>query len=63
MTFNPELAPWSMLLQQGQIYESMMGDNKEEAQHHLEEIKVVLIKRLISEHLRFIGVAKKDADH
>lgn len=59
ITFNPELAPWSMLFQQGQIYESMTGDSKEEAQHHLEEIKVVLIKRLISEHLRFIGVAKK----
>ena len=28
-------------------------------QHHLEEIKVVLIKRLISDQLPYIGVAKK----
>lgn len=57
--FNPELAPWAMLFQQGEIYESLGTELREKARHHLEEIKVVLIKAMISDHLRFIGVAKK----
>ena len=59
LTFNPELAPWSMLFQQGEMYEKLASEGKERALHHLEEIKVVLIKGMISDHLRFIGVAKK----
>lgn len=59
LSFNPELAPWAMLFQQGEIYEQMLPENKERAIHHLEEIKVVLIKAMISDHLRFIGVAKQ----
>lgn len=59
LTFNPELAPWAMLFQQGDIYESLPAFEQEKSKHHLEEIKVVLIKGMISDHLRFIGVAKK----
>jgi hypothetical protein len=59
LTFNPELAPWEMLFQQGEIYEQMPPPEQEQFKHHLEEIKVVLIKRMISEHLQFIAVAKK----
>lgn len=59
LTFNPELAPWAMLFQQGEIYESLPAFEQEKSKHHLEEIKVVLIKGMISDHLRFIGVAKK----
>ncbi len=59
LSFNPELAPWAMLFQQGEIYEKMLPDNKGKSLHHLEEIKVVLIKAMLSDHLKFIGVAKR----
>ncbi|WP_374688823.1 PEP/pyruvate-binding domain-containing protein [Promineifilum sp.] len=59
ISFNPEIAPWEMLFQQGEIYERMPSDQLENYGHHLEEIKVVLIKRLMSDQLPFIGVAKR----
>lgn len=58
LTFNPEIAPWELLFRQGEIYENMSPTEQEKVFHHLQEIKVVLIKRLISDHLQFIGVAK-----
>lgn len=58
LTFNPEIAPWELLFRQGAHYESLSPPQQEEIQHHLEELKVVLIKRLISDHLPFIGIAK-----
>lgn len=59
LAFNPELAPWEMLFRQGEIYESIPEADRERVRHHLEEIRVVLIKGMISDHLQFIGVAKK----
>ncbi len=59
LRFNPEIAPWELLFQQGEIYESLPPNERESVQHHLEEIKVVLIKRMISDQLPFIGVARK----
>lgn len=59
LTFNPEIAPWELLFRQGEIYEAMPPPQKEKVSHHLEEIKVVLIKGMISDQLPFIGVAKK----
>lgn len=59
LTFNPEIAPWELLFQQGELYEQMEGDEREQVEHHLQEIKVVLIKRMISDQLPYIGVAKK----
>lgn len=59
LTFNPEIAPWNLLFQQGEIYEQMPPPEREKISHHLEEIKVVLIKRMISDQLPFIGVARK----
>ncbi|MCB8985375.1 MAG: PEP/pyruvate-binding domain-containing protein [Ardenticatenaceae bacterium] len=58
LTFNPEIAPWELLFRQGEIYEAMPLPEQEKVKHHLQEIKVVLIKRLISDQLPFIGVAK-----
>ncbi len=57
--FNPELAPWEVLFRQGEIYERLPRSELERGQHHLEEIKVVLIKRMISDQLPYIGVAKR----
>lgn len=59
LTFNPEIAPWELLFRQGEIYEALPLPEKQKIKHHLEELKVVLIKRLISDQLPFIGVAKK----
>lgn len=59
ISFNPEIAPWEMLFRQGELYERMSTEALESHHHHLEEIKVVLIKRLMSDQLPFIGVAKR----
>jgi hypothetical protein len=59
LSFNPEIAPWSMLFKQGEIYERLPKVQKEKVSHHLEEIKVVLIKGMISDQLPYIGVAKQ----
>ncbi len=59
LTFNPEIAPWAMLFEQGSIYDALPPPEQEKVKHHLEEIKVVLIKRLLSDHLPFIRLAKQ----
>ncbi len=59
LTFNPEIAPWELLFRQGERYEVLPTAEREKVKHHLQEIKVVLIKGMISDQLRFIGVAKK----
>jgi hypothetical protein len=56
--FNPELAPLDLLLKQAAHYESLPETERAEVQHHLEEIYVVLIKTMISDHLGFVRVAK-----
>jgi len=56
--FNPELAPLDLLLKQAAHYESLPESERAEVQHHLEEIIVVLIKTMISDHLGFVRVAK-----
>lgn len=48
-----------MLFDQGKIYEALPPPEQKKVSHHLEEIKVVLIKGMISDHLDFIRVAKK----
>ncbi len=58
LKFNPEIAPWELLFKQGELYEARPRPNRKEVQHHLQEIKVVLIKRMISDQLKFIAVAK-----
>ncbi len=59
LTFNPEIAPWALLFKQGELYDALPPPEKELIKHHLEEIKVVLIKRLLSDQLPYIAVAKK----
>ncbi|NLF66151.1 MAG: hypothetical protein GX579_16295, partial [Chloroflexi bacterium] len=59
LAFNPEVAPWPLLFEQGELYEQLPPDEREQVDHHLEEIKVVLIKGMISDQLPYIGIAKK----
>jgi len=58
LTFNPELAPVEMLLREAERYTAMPPDQLEKVGHHLEEITVVLIKTLVSDHLDFVRIAK-----
>jgi len=58
LNFNPEIAPWALLFQQGELYDQLPPPEQEKVKHHLEEIKVVLIKRLMSDQLAFIAIAK-----
>ena len=58
LRFNPEVAPWEVLFRQGELYERLPPAERQSVEHHLEEIKVVLIKRMISDQLPYIGIAK-----
>ncbi len=59
LTYNPELAPWNLLFQQAEAYESLPPAEFAKVQHHLKEIVVVLIKAMISDQLAFVRVAKE----
>jgi hypothetical protein len=58
LSFNPELAPWSILFDRGEAYERLPPEQADRVKHHLREIIVVLLKGLISDHLAFVGIAK-----
>ncbi len=58
MDFNPELAPWDVLFAKGRQYEALPPEQQVLIRHHLKEIIVVLIKAMISDNLRFVGIAK-----
>jgi hypothetical protein len=59
LTFHPELAPWDMLFAQGEAFEALAEPEREKVEHHLMEIKVVLIKAMMSDHLDYVGIAKR----
>jgi len=56
--FNPELAPQQMLFEQALAIEAMPASQRERFQARLLEIKVVLIRRMISDQLAYINIAK-----
>lgn len=59
LTFHPELAPWDMLFAKGEAYEALPEEQRGAVEHHLQEIKVVLIKAMISDHLEYVGIARE----
>lgn len=59
ISFNPELAPWSMLFALGEEYESYPPEKRAPVQHHLKEIVVVLTKGMISDQLDFVALARE----
>ena len=56
--FNPELAPQNMLFEQAAAIETLPPREAERAQARLQEIKVVLIRRMISDQLAYVNIAK-----
>jgi hypothetical protein len=58
MSFNPELAPQNMLFDQAFAIERMPSEERAQAEARLQEIKVVLIRTLISDQLAYMKIAK-----
>ena len=57
--FNPELAPLEMVLRQAEKYEALPETERASVDHHLQELRVVLLKSLVSDQLAFIHIAKR----
>ncbi len=58
-TFNPEVAPEALLFEQAMAIERMASPERETWKHRLRELKVVLIRKLISDQLGYIDIAKR----
>jgi hypothetical protein len=58
VSFNPELAPQDMLFEQALAIEKMPPEHRQRAEARLREIKVVLIRTLISDHLAYVNIAR-----
>jgi hypothetical protein len=58
MSFNPELAPQTMLFEQALAIEKMPSDQRAQHEARLQEIKVVLIRTMISDQLAYVKIAK-----
>jgi hypothetical protein len=59
LPFNPELAPLEMVLRQAEKYEALPAEQRAEVDHHLQELRVVLLKSLVSDQLAFIHIARR----
>jgi hypothetical protein len=58
VSFNPELAPQTMLFEQALMIERLPPEKRAEHEARLQEIKVVLIRTLISDQLAYVKIAK-----
>lgn len=56
--FNPELAPQNMLFEQAAAIERLPAPERKLAEARLQEIKVVLIRTMISDQLAYVKIAK-----
>jgi hypothetical protein len=59
LSLNPELAPPELLFQQAAAIEKLPVGQREQLDHRLREIKVVLIRLMISDQLGYINIAKQ----
>lgn len=59
ITFNPELAPQEMLFEQAESIEQMSEAERRKYEARLQEIKVVLIRTMISDQLAYLNIARK----
>lgn len=59
LPFNPELAPLEMVLRQAEKFESLRDAERAAVEHHLQELRVVLLKSLVSDQLAFIHIARR----
>ncbi len=59
VSFNPELAPQEMLFEHARTIENLPPDEFERYKHRLDELIVVLIRRMISDQLAYVNIARK----
>jgi hypothetical protein len=59
ISFNPELAPQEMLFEQARAIERLPEGDYVRYEHRHNELIVVLIRRMISDQLAYINIAKK----
>lgn len=59
ISFNPELAPQEMLIEQAQAIEQLPADEYTRYEHRYNELIVVLIRKIISDQLAYIDIAKE----
>jgi hypothetical protein len=59
VSFNPELAPLNLLFEHAKSIEKLPASQRERAEARLHEIKVVLIRTMISDQLAYINIAKE----
>jgi hypothetical protein len=59
VSFNPELAPQSMLFEQASHIEALPPEQRAQSEARLREIKVVLIRTMISDQLAYVNIAKE----
>jgi hypothetical protein len=58
-TFDPELMPVARLIEHALSIENIPAADRGALEHHLTELKVILIRRIISDQLEYINIAKK----
>ena len=59
VTFNPELAPQEMLFEQAEMIERLPVEKRKHLEARLQEIKVVLIRTMISDQLAYLKIARR----
>jgi hypothetical protein len=59
LAINPELAPLDLVFEQALTIENMPDSTRSKQIARLEESKVVLIRNLISDQLRYVNIAKE----
>ena len=59
LAINPEIAPLDLVFEQALTIENMPEEARTPHIARLEESKVVLIRNLISDHLRYVNIAKE----
>jgi len=59
LSINPELAPMELVFEQAMSIERMPVGDRAKLSARLEESKVVLIRHIISDQLRYINIAKE----
>lgn len=57
--FDPELMPVGRLIEHALSIENIPPQERGALEHHLTELKVILIRRIISDQLEYINIAKK----
>ena len=57
--FDPDLIPESRLIDHALSIERLPAQDREALEHHLTELKVTLIRRVISDQLDYINIAKR----